>query len=221
MKLFINALTKFTFGFLIVATLIFLPAGTLHFLDGWVFLGLLFVPIFILGAVLLIKAPKLLNKRLENKEKETVQKGVVALSAIIFLLGFVAAGLDFRFALSTVPHVLKIIAAVIFLLSYVLYAEVMRENAYLSRTVKVEENQTLVSTGLYSFIRHPMYAATVFMFLSIPLILGSFVSFFIFIFYPAIIIVRIKNEEKVLSEQLIGYEEYKKKVKYRLIPFVW
>lgn len=221
MKLFINALTKFTFGFLIVATLIFLPAGTLHFSDGWVFLGLLFVPIFILGAVLLIKAPKLLNKRLENKEKETVQKGVVALSAIIFLLGFVAAGLDFRFALSTVPHVLKIIAAVIFLLSYVLYAEVMRENAYLSRTVKVEENQTLVSTGLYSFIRHPMYAATVFMFLSIPLILGSFVSFFIFIFYPAIIIVRIKNEEKVLSEQLIGYEEYKKRVKYRLIPFVW
>ncbi|MBQ2275015.1 MAG: isoprenylcysteine carboxylmethyltransferase family protein [Clostridia bacterium] len=221
MKLFINALTKFTFGFLIVATLIFLPAGTLHFSDGWVFLGLLFVPIFILGAVLLIKAPKLLNKRLENKEKETVQKGVVALSAIIFLLGFVAAGLDFRFALSTVPHVLKIIAAVIFLLSYVLYAEVMRENAYLSRTVKVEENQTLVSTGLYSFIRHPMYAATVFMFLSIPLILGSFVSFFIFIFYPAIIIVRIKNEEKVLSEQLIGYEEYKKRVKYRIVPFIW
>ena len=222
MKLFINALTKFTFGFLIVATLIFLPAGTLHFSDGWVFLGLLFVPIFILGAVLLIRAPKLLEKRLENKEeKETVQKGVVALSAIIFLLGFVAAGLDFRFALSTVPHVLKIIAAVIFLLSYVLYAEVMRENAYLSRTVKVEENQALVSTGLYSFIRHPMYAATVLMFLSIPLILGSFVSFFIFIFYPAIIIVRIKNEEKVLSEQLIGYEEYKKRVKYRLIPFVW
>lgn len=221
MKLFINALTKFTLGFLIVATLIFLPAGTLRFSDGWVFLGLLFVPIFILGAVLLIKAPKLLEKRLENKEKETVQKGVVALSAIIFLLGFVAAGLDFRFALSTVPHVLKIIAAVIFLLSYVLYAEVMRENAYLSRTVKVEENQALVSTGLYSFIRHPMYAATVLMFLSIPLILGSFVSFFIFIFYPAIIIVRIKNEEKVLSEQLIGYEEYKKKVKYRLIPFVW
>ncbi|MEE1278698.1 MAG: isoprenylcysteine carboxylmethyltransferase family protein [Acutalibacteraceae bacterium] len=221
MKLFINALTKFTFGFLIVATLIFLPAGTLHFSDGWVFLGLLFVPIFILGAVLLIKAPKLLKKRLENKEKETVQKGVVALSALIFLLGFVAAGLDFRFALSTVPHVLKIIAAVIFLLSYVLYAEVMRENAYLSRTVKVEENQTLVSTGLYSFIRHPMYAATVLMFLSIPLILGSFVSFFIFIFYPAIIIVRIKNEEKVLSEQLIGYEEYKKRVKYRIVPFVW
>lgn len=221
MKLFINALTKFTFGFLIVATLIFLPAGTLHFSDGWVFLGLLFVPIFILGAVLLIKAPKLLKKRLENKEKETVQKGVVALSAIIFLLGFVAAGVDFRFALSTVPHVLKIIAAVIFLLSYVLYAEVMRENAYLSRTVKVEENQTLVSTGLYSFIRHPMYAATVFMFLSIPLILGSFVSFFIFIFYPAIIIVRIKNEEKVLSEQLIGYEEYKKRVKYRIVPFIW
>ena len=221
MKLFINALTKFTFGFLIVATLIFLPAGTLHFSDGWVFLGLLFVPIFILGAVLLIKAPKLLKKRLENKEKETVQKGVVALSALIFLLGFVAAGLDFRFALSTVPHVLKIIAAVIFLLSYVLYAEVMRENAYLSRTVKVEENQTLVSTGLYSFIRHPMYAATVFMFLSIPLILGSFVSFFIFIFYPAIIIVRIKNEEKVLSEQLIGYEEYKKRVKYRIVPFIW
>lgn len=221
MKLFINALTKFTFGFLIVATLIFLPAGTLHFSDGWVFLGLLFVPIFILGAVLLIRAPKLLKKRLENKEKETVQKGVVALSALIFLLGFVAAGLDFRFALSTVPHVLKIIAAVIFLLSYVLYAEVMRENAYLSRTVKVEENQTLVSTGLYSFIRHPMYAATVFMFLSIPLILGSFVSFFIFIFYPAIIIVRIKNEEKVLSEQLIGYEEYKKRVKYRIVPFIW
>ena len=221
MKLFINALTKFTLGFLIVATLIFLPAGTLRFSDGWVFLGLLFVPIFILGAVLLIKAPKLLEKRLENKEKETVQKGVVALSAIIFLLGFVAAGLDFRFALSTVPHVLKIIAAVVFLLSYVLYAEVMRENAYLSRTVKVEENQALVSTGLYSFIRHPMYAATVLMFLSIPLILGSFVSFFIFIFYPAIIIVRIKNEEKVLSEQLIGYEEYKKRVKYRLIPFVW
>lgn len=221
MKLFINAVSKFLLGLLLVGCLIFIPAGTLNYKDGWIFLSLLFIPIFIMGIILLIKAPNLLKSRLDSKESEKTQKGVVAFSAVIFLLGFITAGLDFRFHWSHIPTSIKIIASVIFLLSYGLYAEVMRENTYLSRTIRVQENQKVIDTGLYSVIRHPMYAATIFLFITIPIILGSVFSFVIFLTYPFIISIRIKNEEQILTEQLDGYIEYKKKVKYRLIPFIW
>lgn len=221
MKLLLNALIKFICGLLLVGLLIFLPAGTLNYIGGWTFLGLLFVPIFIMGIVLLLKAPDLLKKRLDGKEKESTQKGVVAFSALIFIAGFVVAGLDFRFGWSNVPTVVVIIASVLFLVAYGLYAEVMRENAYLSRTIEVQENQKVIDTGLYSVVRHPMYMATILLFLMIPLILGSWYAFIIFCGYPIIIALRIKNEEKVLAEQLDGYAEYKQKVKYKIIPFVW
>jgi protein-S-isoprenylcysteine O-methyltransferase Ste14 len=221
MKLFLNAFIKFVCGFLILAFLLFLPAGTFFYKGAWVFLGLLFVPIFILGAVLFVKAPELLKKRLDSKEKESTQKGVVALAAIIFLFGFVLAGLDFRFSWTKVPTAVQIIASVIFLLSYLLYAEVMRENAYLSRTIKVEADQKVIDTGLYSVVRHPMYSASILLFLQIPLILGSWISFICFLFYPLIIALRIKNEEEVLEKELSGYSEYKTKVKYKLIPFIF
>ena len=221
MKLLFNALIKFIFGLLLVGLLIFLPAGTLYYPCGWLFMAILFIPILIAGIILFIKAPELLKKRLDNKEKEATQKVVVLLSALVFLGGFITAGLDYRFSWSAMPAHIIIIAAILFLASYGLYAEVMRENAYLSRTIKVSENQKLVSTGLYGIVRHPMYAATIIMFLMIPLILGSWWSFLIFLAYPLIIVVRILNEEKVLSAELDGYEEYKQKVKYRLIPFVW
>ena len=221
MKLLINALTKFIFGFLLVATLVFLPAGTLTYLDGWNLIIILFVPILIMGIVLLIKAPQLLKKRLDGKEKENTQKSVVVFSALIFLVAFIIAGLDFRFGWSAVPFVVKVIAAVLFLASYCLYAEVMRENAYLSRTIEVQENQTVIDSGLYGIVRHPMYAATILMFLNIPLILGSWIAFVIFFTYPIIIAIRIKNEEKVLTKKLSGYKKYKQKVKYKLLPFIW
>ncbi len=221
MKLLISGLVKFLCGILLVGLLIFLPAGNLTFPCGWLFMGLLFVPVFILGIALFIKAPHLLEKRLNGKEKEATQKGVVALSGLVFLGGFIVAGLDFRFGWSNMPLAVTVIASVIFLITYGLYAEVMRENAYLSRTIEVQENQKVVDTGLYAIVRHPMYAVTVLMFLAIPLILGSWWAFLVFSPYPAIIVVRILNEEKVLSEQLEGYEEYKKKVKYRLVPFLW
>ncbi len=221
MKLLINALAKFMVGVVAVGLLVFLPAGTVKYSGGLVFCAVLFIPIFILGAVLLIKSPKLLQKRLDSKEKDKSQKGIVALSAVGFLAGFIMAGLDYRFSLSRVPTPVVATAVILFLLSYVLYAEVMRENEYLSRTVKVEEGQQVVDTGLYGIVRHPMYAATVVMFMMIPLILGSLYSFMIFLHYPVIIVCRIINEEKLLTRELEGYEEYKKKVKYRLIPFVW
>ena len=221
MKLLFNALTKFICGIVLVGALIFWPAGTLNYKDGWIFMGVLFVPIFILGIVLLIKSPELLQKRLDGKEKEKTQKGVVAFSGLIFLGGFIVAGLDFRFGWSSMSIAVKIAAIGLFLVSYALYAEVMRENAYLSRTIEVQENQKVVDTGLYGIVRHPMYAATVIMFLSIPLILGSWFAFGIFLAYPVIIALRISNEEKVLTEQLDGYKEYKQKVKYRMIPFIW
>ena len=221
MKLLVSALTKFICGIFCVGLLVFLPAGTLEFKGGWLFLLVLFIPIFIMGIVLLIKAPSLLEKRLNGKEKEDTQKGVVAFSGLIFVVGFIIAGLDFRFFWSFVPKWLVITAVILFLASYLIYAEVMRENAYLSRTIEVSDNQTLVDTGLYSVVRHPMYMATILMFLMIPLILGSFVSFIVFLAYPVIIAVRISNEEKVLTEQLKGYAEYKQKVKYKIIPFVW
>ena len=221
LKLFFNALSKFLCGILLVGLLLFLPAGTLNFPNGWLFCAVLFIPMLILGIVLFAFAKDLLKKRLDTKEKEATQKGVVAFSAIIFLAGFVLAGLDFRFGWSSVPKAVVIIASALFLLSYILYAEVMRENAYLSRTVKVEDDQKVIDTGLYGIIRHPMYMATIIMFLSIPLILGSWLSFIIFLSYPIIIAIRIYNEEKVLEKELKGYTEYKQKVKYKVIPFIW
>ncbi len=221
MKLFFNAIVKFLCGVLLVGLLLFLPAGSLKYSNGWLFLTILFVPIFIMGIILSIKAPNLLEKRLNGKEKEATQKGVVAISAILFLAGFITAGVDFRFSWSKMPKVIPIIASVLFIISYLLYAEVMRENAYLSRTIEVSENQKVIDKGLYGVIRHPMYMATILMFLSIPFILGSWWSVICFITYPVIIAVRIKNEEKILTEQLSGYTEYKRKVKYKIIPFIW
>ncbi len=221
MKLLVNALVKFTVGILMLGVLIFLPAGTLAFSGGWLLLGLLFVPMLALGAVLFFRAKDLLRKRLDTKEKESTQKGVVAMSGLIFLGGFVLSGLDFRFSLSNVSKIAVIIASVLFLIGYALYAEVMRENAYLSRTIKVEENQKVIDTGLYGIVRHPMYLATILMFLSIPVILGSWWALLVFAWYPFILVVRIGNEEKVLEKELLGYTEYQNKVKYRLIPLIW
>ncbi len=221
MKLLLQALTKFVCGLALVGVLLFLPAGTFGFLKGWLFVGLLFVPILVLGIVLFLKAPELLKKRLDSKEKEKSQKSVVALSALGFVAGFVVAGLDFRFGWSRMPEAVVIIAALLFLGAYGLYAEVMRENAYLSRTVRVEEGQKVVDTGLYGVVRHPMYAATVLLFLMMPLVLGSWWSFFIFLHYPVLILFRIRGEEQLLKKELPGYEDYCKRVKYRFIPFVW
>ena len=221
MKLLISALTKFICGVLAVGVLVFLPAGTLNYRGGWLFCGLLFIPMLILGIVLYMKAPELLKKRLASKEKEKTQKGVVAFSGLAFILSFVLSGLDFRFGWSEVPTWLTITASVVFLISYGLYAEVMRENAYLSRNIEVQEGQKLVDTGLYGIVRHPMYTATVFMFTAIPLVLGSWYGLAAMLTYPVVIAVRILNEEKVLSEGLEGYIDYKKKVKYRLLPFIW
>lgn len=221
MKLFLNALTKFICGLLMVGLLLFLPAGSFGYVNAWLFCAILFVPMLFLGAVLLIKAPDLLRKRLDTKEKEKTQKGVIALSGLLFLGGFVVAGLDFRFGWSYVPNWIVAVASVILLLSYGLYAEVMRENAYLSRTVKVHEDQKVIDTGLYGIVRHPMYAVTLWLFLSIPLVLGSWFSMICFLHYPIVIVIRILNEEKILTEGLEGYAEYKRRVKYRLIPFVW
>jgi len=220
-KLLVNALVKFLCGILLIGVVLFLPAGTFCYPNAWLFMALLFIPMLLLGAILFLKAPKLLRKRLNSKEKETEQTGIVAASALMFVLSFVAAGLDFRFEWSNVPAWLVISAAVIQLASYGLYAEVMRENAYLSRTVEVQENQKVVDTGLYGIIRHPMYTATILLFLAMPLVLGSWIAFVIILSYPAIIIFRIRNEEKVLEQGLAGYKEYKQKVKYRLIPYVW
>lgn len=221
MKLLVNALAKFICGIFLVGLLLFLPAGTLNYPNGWLFIALLFIPIFILGVFLFIKSPSLLEKRLDVKEKEKTQKGVVAISALLFLAGFTVAGLDFRFGRSDIPLWVIITASVLLLASYALYAEVMRENAYLSRTVKVEDGQRVIDSGLYSIVRHPMYAVTLWLFLSIPLVLGSYYALILFAHYPIVIAVRILNEEKVLCKELSGYEEYKKKVKYRLIPFIW
>ena len=221
MKLLIGALTKFIMGILMVGALVFLPAWDIKFANGWLFMGLLFIPMLIVGVVMLIKSPALLKKRLDAKETQNTQKGVVAFSGIIFIAGFVVAGLDHRFGWSRVPLWAVISASVILLVSYALYAEVMRENEYLSRTVKVEEGQKVIDTGLYGIVRHPMYAATVWLFLSLPVVLGSWWSLLCFLPYVEIIAVRIIGEEKLLDSELVGYAEYKKKVKYRLIPFIW
>lgn len=221
MKLLMEALMKFTCGLLLVGLLIFLPAGTIAYTYGWLFIGLLFVPMLIAGFVMLKKSPEFLKKRLDAKEKQGKQKGVVALSGLMFIAGFVVAGLDYRFGWSQIPVWVTVAASALFLIAYALYAEVMRENAYLSRTIKVEEGQTVVDTGLYGIVRHPMYAVTILLFLMIPIVLGSWYALVVFLFYPAIIIVRLKDEEELLTKELSGYAEYKKKVKYRLIPFVW
>ena len=221
MKLFVEALTKFTCGLLLVGLLIFLPAGTLSYTYGWLLIGLLFGPILIAGLVMLVKAPAFLKKRLDAKEKQAAQKGVVAFSGLMFIAGFVVAGLDYRFGWSTMPTWVVITAALLFLTAYALYAEVMRENAYLSRTIKVEKGQTVVDTGIYGIVRHPMYAVTILLFLMIPLVLGSWYALIAFAFYPAVIVVRLTNEEDLLTKELPGYAQYKQKVKYRIIPFIW
>lgn len=220
-NLFIQAIAKFILGVVLVGLLIFLPAGTLYYFNGWLLMGLLFVPMFLAGIVMMFKNPSLLQKRLDAKEKEREQDVVVKLSGLMFLLGFVVAGLGFRFGWYVLPKAVVIVASVLFLLAYLLYAEVLRENTYLSRTIEIQEDQKVVSTGLYGIVRHPMYSATLLLFLSMPLVLGSLYSFLIFLAYPVLIVKRLKNEETFLEQNLDGYTEYKQKVKYRLIPYVW
>ena len=220
-KLFSQALMKFLFGLVIVFLLLFIPAGSMDYFNGWLFIALLFIPMFIAGIIMFIKSPELLKRRLNAKEEENEQKIVILISGIVFLLAFILAGLNFRFEWFQLPQIVVITASIIFLLSYIMYAEVLRENMYLSRTVEVSENQEVIDTGLYGIVRHPMYTSTIFLFLSMPLILDSIFSFIVMLIYPIVIILRIKNEEKVLERELEGYKEYKEKVKYRIIPFIW
>lgn len=220
-KLFFEAIIKIILGILLVGLLIFLPAGTLNYFNGWLLCGILFIPMFIAGIVMMIKSPELLKRRLSAKEKIGEQKIVILLSLLMFICGFVLAGLDFRFGWIKLPSFVSIIGCILFIIAYLLYAEVLRENVYLSRTIEVSENQKVIDTGLYSIVRHPMYMATVILFLSMPLVLGSIISFIVFLIYPFIIIKRLKNEEEFLEKELKGYKEYKEKVKYRLIPFIW
>lgn len=221
MKLALNGIIKYLFGLLIVGALLFLPAGDFGYINGWLFIGLLFIPMLILGIVLFIKSPSLLEKRLDAKEKETTQKGVVAVSGLLFILGFVVAGFDHRFGWSDMPFWVVIAGSIVLLISYALYAEVMRENEYLSRTIEIQQGQKVINKGLYGIVRHPMYAVTIWLFLSIPIILGSWWALICFLPYVAVIVIRIKNEEKVLEQGLDGYTDYKNKVKYRLFPFIW
>jgi len=220
-KLLLEALTKYFLGVVIVGLLLFLPAGTLKYWNGWLCMGVLFIPMFITFIILMLKNPNLLERRLRTKEKENTQKTVIALSCLMFLLGFIIAGLNYRYSWIIIPNSLTIIASVFFVIEYILYIEVLRENAYLFRTIEVEKGQKVIDTGLYSIIRHPMYTITIFLFLTMPLILGSIISFIIFLAYPFIIVKRIKNEEEILERDLERYIEYKQKVKYRLIPFIW
>ena len=220
-KLFVQAVTRFLAGLLIVGLLLFLPAGTFAFWQAWLLIFILFVPMFIAGLILMKKSPDLLRKRLNAKEEQTEQKTVILLSGLMFLAAFIAAGLNYRFGWIILPGAVSFAAAIVFLLAYVLYAEVMRENAYLSRTVEVQENQKVIDTGLYGIVRHPMYMSTLLLFLAMPLVLGSVISFAIMLAYIPIISRRIRNEEQVLEEGLEGYREYKQRVRYKVIPFVW
>ena len=220
-KLFLQAIIKYVIGVLIVGSLLFIPANTFEYWNGWLFMGSLFVPMFIAGIVLMIKNPELLKKRLNAKEKENEQKWVLLFSGLMFVSGFIVAGLNYRYSWIVLPNAVTIISLILFIVAYILYAEVLRENTYLSRTIEVQENQKVIDTGLYGIVRHPMYAVTILLFLTIPLILGSLISFLIFLIYPIIIAKRIKNEEAVLEKKLKGYAEYKKKVRYKMIPFVW
>ena len=220
-KLFFQAISKFVFGLILLALLLFLTAGTLKYWNGWLFIGILFIPMLIAGIVMMIRSPELLKKRLDSKEEEKEQKTVIALSGIMFLAAFVVAGLNFRFGWIVLPRWVVYAAAVIFLAAYLMYAEVLRENVYLSRTVEVQENQKVIDTGLYGIVRHPMYSATLVLFLSMGLVLGSPISFVILLSYITIIEKRMKNEEEVLLQGLKGYEEYRRKVKYKIIPLIW
>lgn len=220
-KLFVQAITKYLLGLLALTFLLFVPAGTLDYYNGQLLIGLLFGPMFVLGAILMIKNPELLRKRLNSKEKETEQKSIIIMGGIMFICGFITAGLDYRFQWSVFPRQIVIVSAIIFFLSYLFFWEVLRENTYLSRTIEVQKGQMVIDTGLYGIVRHPMYAVTIFLFLSMPLVLGSLFSFIIFLGYPFIVIRRIKNEEQVLEKDLEGYSEYKGRVKYKLIPFIW
>lgn len=220
-KLFFQALSKFLFGLIIICILLFIPAGTINYPNGWLFVALLFIPMFIAGIIMFLKSPELLKRRLNAKEEQDEQKIVLLVSGIMFILAFVLAGLNFRFGWHKLPTAVIIIASIVFLLAYIMYGEVLRENEYLSRTVEVSDNQKVVDTGLYGLVRHPMYTSTIFLFLSMPLVLDSIFSFIVILVYPIIIIFRIRNEEEVLEEELIGYKEYKEKVKYKLIPYIW
>jgi len=220
-KLFIQAIIKYVFGVLIVGGLLIIPANSFEYWNGWLFMGLLFIPMFIAGIILMIKNPELLKKRLNAKEKENEQKWVLLFSGVMFIAGFIVAGLNYRYKWIEMPNIVVIIASILFIIAYILYAEVLRENTYLSRTIEVQDNQKVIDTGLYGIVRHPMYAVTILLFLTMPLILGSVISFMIFLIYPIIIGKRIENEEKVLEKYLKGYTEYKEKVKYKVIPFVW
>lgn len=221
MKLLMKALFTLILGIVCMGAILFLPAGGFHYTNAWLFLGLLFVPMAIMGIVLFFKSPALLKKRLNAKEKEATQKGVIAFSALMFPVGFLVSAFDFRYSWSSVPIPFVIVSSVLFLAGYAMYGEVMRENAYLSRTIEVQEDQKVIDTGLYGIVRHPMYLATFLMFLPMPLILGSLWGAIPFAFYPVIIVIRVLNEEKVLARELPGYTDYMKKVKYRLIPFIW
>ena len=221
MKLLISALTKYLAGVLLFGALIFAPTGTLNWMNGWLMMGILFIPMLIMGIIMYIKSPKLLTKRLKNKEERTTQKGVVAMSGLIFIGGFVVAGLNYRFGWHTLPNYISYLFATIFIIGYALYAEVMRENAYLSRTIEIQENQTVISTGLYGIVRHPMYMATVLMYLAMPLVLGSLIAFGIMLLYLPIIARRINDEEQLLKTELPGYSEYCTQVRWRLIPFIY
>lgn len=220
-ELFCQAILKFFSGVLLVGLLLFLPVGTLGWREAWLLMGLLFVPMFLAGLVMMLKAPELLRRRLRGKEKQGEQRLVIGLSGLMFLLGFGAAGLNFRHGWFVLPQAATWVGAALFLLAYLLYAEVLRENAYLSRTVEVRQGQKVIDTGLYGVVRHPMYAATLVLFLSMPLVLGSPVSEGIFLAYPLLLVKRIRNEEEVLERELEGYSAYKEKVRYKMIPFVW
>lgn len=220
-QLFIQAICKYIFGLVLIALLLFLPAGTLQYWNGWVFIGILFIPMLIAGIIMMMRSPELLKKRVNAKENEEEQKVVLAMSGIMFISAFVVAGLNFRFHWLIMPDTIVYIAALLFLLGYLMYAEVLRENVYLSRTVEVQEEQKVIDTGLYGIVRHPMYSSTFILFLSMGLVLGSPLSFVILLFYIPIIAKRIRNEEVVLTNGLEGYENYKKKVKYKVIPFIW
>lgn len=220
-KLFSQAIAKFLGGLLLVGLLLFLPAGTFAWWQGWLLIGILFIPMFIAGLVMMKKSPELLRKRLDAKEEQSEQKTVIALSGLMFLAAFVVAGLNFRFQWIVLPAGVSWAAAVVFLLAYALYAEVLRENVWLSRTIEVQENQKVIDTRLYGIVRRPMYMSTLLLFLSMPLVLGSVLSFIIMLAYIPIIAKRIRNEEKVLEDGLAGYAEYMKRVRYKVIPFVW
>ena len=220
-KLFIDAITKYLIGLILVSILLFIPAGSIKYINGWLFIGLLFIPMFIAGIIMLFKNPELLKNRLNAKEKQNEQKEVLIISGIMFISGFIIAGLNYRYSWIELPNIVIIISSIIFIISYILYAEILRENTYLLRTIEVKKEQKIIDTGMYSIVRHPMYLITIFLFLTMPLILNSLYSFIIFLIYPLVIIKRINNEELVLEKELKGYTEYKKKVKYKLIPFIW